>query len=92
MLPFPPFSDITVLASPSFAVLYADFTTDRLIKFVEDTWALYGNDILVYNLNGLGNLADVKLLIQLCPFPFYNMLGQLKKMQWRTEGVWRPGQ
>jgi hypothetical protein len=68
------FCAITILASPSFAVLYADFANDLLIKFVKDARALYGKEILVYNTHRLIHLAaDVKRLGHLdefSSFPF----------------------
>ena len=52
---------ITLLVSPVFCQMYADYAHSLLVLFVELTSGLYGCDFLVYNVHGLIHLAeDVK--------------------------------
>ena len=78
------FVSMRILVSEQLSKEYCDYAHDLLVKFVNDAQALYGNDILVYNVHCLVHLAnDVKnlgCLDNFSAFVFENKLGQLKKL------------
>jgi hypothetical protein len=78
------FVSIRILASKQQAVMYCDYASELLVKFVTDAEVLYGKQIMVYNVHCLIHLAeDVKrlgCLDEFSAFLFENKLGQLKKL------------
>lgn len=72
-----------ILLSPGLCNLYCDYA-ERLLKvFVQNFAALYGSNVLVYNVHSLLHLAqDARkfgALDNISAFPFESLLGRLKK-------------
>ena len=75
---------IFCLCSPLHCITHCEYSSDVLCMFVEQWGTLYGNDMLVYNVQGSTHLAGDAM--RFCPldsfsaFPFENFLGKIKKM------------
>lgn len=78
------FVGIYCLSSESYVNTHCEYAKKIIILFVEQFGALYGRDMLVYNVHCLVHLADdVKLfgpLDNFSAFPFECFLGKLKKL------------
>jgi len=75
---------ISLLANPKLCSAYYDYANGLLRTFVNNAAALYGHDMMVYNVHALIHLADdVKrfgCLDNFSAFPFENCLMSIKKM------------
>ena len=75
---------ISLLANPKVCSLYCDYANDLLCTFVNNALALYGHEMMVYNVHGLVPLAeDVRkfgCLDNFSAFPFENAFMGLKKI------------
>lgn len=75
---------VYILVSSEYCLRMNDFANSLMVSFVEHFGCLYGQEFLVYNIQGLVHLSqDVKLhgnLDLISGFPYENFLGQLKKM------------
>jgi len=49
---------ISLLANPKVCGLYCDYANDLLCTFVNNALALYGHEVMVYNVHGLVHLAE----------------------------------
>lgn len=75
---------IQLLVNPSLCEQYCEYAHELLVAFVEHFSALYGDNMVVYNVHGLVHLAeDAKRFGSLdatSSFPFENFLCKIKKM------------
>ena len=83
------FAGISILVCPKLSVTYADYAMALLKEFVAHYGAIYGKDVIVYNVHGLIHLSsDVKVhgpLDNFSCFPFENYLQKLKKFVRKPE-------
>jgi len=75
---------ISLLANPKLCSVYYGYANDLLRTFVNNAAALYGQDMIVYNVHALIHLADdvsrFGCLDNFSAFPFENSLMSIKKM------------
>jgi len=75
---------ISLLANPKLCSVYCDYANEILRTFVLNALALYGHEMMVYNVHALVHLADdvqrLGSVDEFSAFPFENALGGLKKL------------
>ena len=80
---------MSFLLSPDRCSAYSDYVQKLLIVFVKNFGALFGENMLVYNVHSLVHIVqDVKRfgsLDNISAFPFENFLGKLKKIVRRPQ-------